>query len=653
MEDSGASRAGTARRRYGLVLLLAVAITGPVQAQQKEAFTITEMDGFVELGVRSRQESRSSGSSASGVDSDELKLEQLLHLNLSGYVYLPRFLKYNLAGDVHLLQETEQGNNDVLTGGKWSLSFFEEHPYSLELFRDDRQTQVEQPFFRSYEEDSSLYGATFRIRRGLMPADISYSHRESRRTGVGSDLDEIADDFAVRARHDVGEVSRTKLEYFRTVEENRGRDIFRQRFFLNNRSYLDEYKRRTFVGNLQYREQEDEGRDRLTTSAGGHLVWEHGPRLLTEYGAQFQRTDTDVQDSNDLDLEASLRHLLYQSLSSTIGGHARLQDASFGSTKRYGLNVTEEYTKRLADWGRLDINLFPYGELVRNRPSQTTAEVFDELRVMPDTAPVELGQRRIDSSTIVVTDSTGATIYAEGFDYLVFVQGDVTELTRLATGTIAADERVLVDDGYELTGSSDLLTSGVNLDVSVTIREWLVLYSQLRFSDEKLLSGDPDRELESRDRQVLGVSMSRGWLSTRTELERDDSNSRSFTGLSQWLSLSVPKQNWWHASFVTNSRFRSYDDAGESVMRLASIVRFGADMGRRGELRAAFDYQLEDWSGDGSAGFRDLEGFGALVELAYHFRVTEISLGGSLSRIDRQGQEENLDRLFFRARRSF
>ena len=43
MEDSGASRAGTARRRYGLVLLLAVAITGPVQAQQKEAFTITEI----------------------------------------------------------------------------------------------------------------------------------------------------------------------------------------------------------------------------------------------------------------------------------------------------------------------------------------------------------------------------------------------------------------------------------------------------------------------------------------------------------------------------------------------------------------------------------------------------------------------------------
>jgi len=643
----------TARRRYGLGLVLAVAIAGPVQAQQKEAFTISDIHGFVEFGVRSRQENRSSESGASGVDADELKFEQLLHLNLVGYVYLPRFLTYRISGDVQLLQETEHSNNDVLTGGKWSMSFFEEHPYSLELFRDDRQTQVEQRFSRDFEVDSSLYGATFRIRRGPMPADISYTHRASERTGVGAYLEETADDFSVIARYDVGEASHTKLEYYRTDEENQGRDIFHQRFFLNNRSYLDEYKRRRFVGNLQYREQEDEGRDRLTTSAAGHLVWEHGPRLLTEYSAQFQRSDTDVQDSNDLDLEASLRHLLFESLSSTVGGHARLQDASFGRTNRYGLNVMEEYTKRLGDWGRLDIDLFPYGELARNRPSQTTAEVFDELRIMPDTAPVELGQRRIDSSTIVVTDSGGATIYLEGSDYLVFVQGDVTELTRLATGTIVADERVLVDYAYELTGSSDLLTRGLNLDVSVTIREWLVFFTQLRFSDEKLLSGNPDRDLESRDRQVVGASMSRGWLSARTEFERDDSNSRSFTGLSQWLSLSVPKQNWWHASFVTSTRFRSYDEADESVMRLASTVRFGADVGRRAELRAAFDYQLEDWSGDGSAGFRDLDGFGALVELVWRFRVTEISLGGSLSRIDRHGEEENLDRLFLRARRTF
>jgi hypothetical protein len=641
-----------ARERCGFVLLLVLAVACPAQAQQKEPFTITAVDGFVELGVRSRQETRSSR----GVEvpySDELKFEERLHLDLAGYVYLPRFLRYRISGDLQLLQETVQGGNDVLTGGKWSLSFFEEHPYSLELYRDDRQTQVEQPFFRSFEEDTSLYGATLRIRPGPVPTEISYTHRTSERSGSASDLEEIADEFAVRARYDVGEASRTKLEYFRTEEENRGRDISRQRLLVSNRTFLDARKRKRFVGNFQFRQQDDDWRERLATSAAGHLVWEHTNRLSTEYSAQFQRSETDVQESNDLDLGASLRHLLYESLSSTVAAHARMQDASFGRTERFGLNVTEEYTKRLSDWGRLNINFSPYGELVRNRPTQTTAEVLDELRIMPDTLPVELRQRRIDETTIVVTDSSGSTLYLEGIDYLVFVSGDVTELTRLATGSIVADEQVLVDYTYRLTGPSDLVTRGFKLDTSVAIRDWLVLFSQLRFSEEELRSGDPDRELESRDREVLGASMSRGWMSSRVEFERDHSNFRSFTGVSQWVSFSVPKQTWWHASFVTSGRFRSYDDDGESVMRVASVLRFGADVGLRGQLRAALDYQFEEWGGDEGNGFRDLEGFGFLVEVDWQFRSMEISLGGSLSRIERNGEEENVDRLFLRVRRNF
>jgi hypothetical protein len=70
-----------ARERCGFVLLLVLAGACPAQAQQKEPLTITAVDGFVELGVRSRQETRSSR----GVEvpySDELKFEERLHLDL-------------------------------------------------------------------------------------------------------------------------------------------------------------------------------------------------------------------------------------------------------------------------------------------------------------------------------------------------------------------------------------------------------------------------------------------------------------------------------------------------------------------------------------------------------------------------------------------
>jgi hypothetical protein len=641
------------RRLRAALLPLLVAAACPVQAQQIEPFEVGNISGFVDLGFRARREDRSRNGVGTAADSDEIRFEERLHLNLGGYVYHPRFLRYRASADLRVLQELLENDSDVLIGGSWTLNFLQEHPYNFAIFGDVHESQVERPFFRTFDQRSALYGSTLRIGAGPVPVELTYTHSESQRFGAVSDLDQKTDQLSARSRYRVGEWSEGDLEYRATSEDVREQEISRHRLFASNRTFFDRERRKEFTGNLHVRQQEDDAGERLTTSAYGNLGWQHSSKFSTQYRLGFEHSDTELQTVNNWDLGTSLEHQLYESLTSTLELHGRLQDATFGTIERYGLTLGEDYTKQVGAWGRLDIDLASYTELTRYRPAQTTAAAVDESLVLPAIDPVELAQPNVDPTTIVVTDEAGSIVYLEGVDYLVTVGGYVTELTRLATGTIAPDERVLVDYAYRLTGPSDLLSQGLNLDLGLTIWERMLLYTKFRFSEEQRLGGDPGRELRSRDRELIGLRMSRGWISTRTELERDHSSDRSFLGVRQTVSVSLPKRSWWYASFSGTNRFQSFDRLDQRVVRLTSIARFGADVGRRGLLSLAMEYQWENWSGSGDSGTQDLDGFGVKAAFTWRFRRVEATVEGSLARIDRYGQQENTERFFLRLRRRF
>ena len=78
-----------------------------------------------------------------------------------------------------------------------------------------------------------------------------------------------------------------------------------------------------------------------------NLALRHTDRFSTGYAADWRRTDTDQTEVDNYNAEVYARHRLFASLTSTIEGFSRFQDATFGDTprdttySRYSPNVVQ------------------------------------------------------------------------------------------------------------------------------------------------------------------------------------------------------------------------------------------------------------------------------------------------------------------------
>jgi len=93
--------------------------------------------------------------------------------------------------------------------------------------------------------------------------------------------------------------------------------------------------------------------------------------------------------------------------------------------------------------------------------------ITNEAQVLSSTNPVTLLNSNVVADTVVVTDSTGATNYTNGADYLLLsTNNNLTALERTAASSIPDGATVLVSYGFELTAPAGLtLTVSNNVEV--------------------------------------------------------------------------------------------------------------------------------------------------------------------------------------------
>ncbi|MGP8199274.1 MAG: beta strand repeat-containing protein [Limisphaerales bacterium] len=95
--------------------------------------------------------------------------------------------------------------------------------------------------------------------------------------------------------------------------------------------------------------------------------------------------------------------------------------------------------------------------------------ITNEAQVLSSTNPVTLLNSNVVANTVVVTDTTGATNYTNGVDYLLLsTNNNLTALERTAASSIPDGATVLVSYGFELTAPAGLtLTVSNNVEVDV------------------------------------------------------------------------------------------------------------------------------------------------------------------------------------------
>jgi hypothetical protein len=650
-----------ARRLAAALLMLAVVLAPGRAAAQvtPQAYRLESLDGYVELAVRGRNHDRSREGAGTRYSQDELFIDEILHLDLGGFVYHPNLVHVNGGLDLHFLQDLIEGKSFILPGGGVRLDLLQRKPYGLNAFAQVVDNDVQQRFGPTLGVRSQIYGGSVRYDPGSLPLEIFYRHRRWDQTGdpLGK-LHEIGDEVGFRARYDLPAGTRGDLRYDFVDETVREQGLQRHEFFANNTTYFggDRRKRLSAIGRMLY---SSGANDISSSGVFGTYDWEHTDTLSSSYHFDYQLQSLDSQTSNHYGFRGSILHDLYGSLATHLSAFGAYQDASFGESAQYGVRLEENYRKRLGSWGRLRIGVAPFTEVQQNRPTRTTGFVLGESAVFPVGEPfVQLLRQDVDTASIVVRHAAcggAGNICDPTFDYRVSSSGDgFTQIERLVTGDIPSDEEVLIDYEYLQAGNSDLLLYGSRTDAELSYRDWGSVFVEAAFNREDGIRGTRDpRRGASPDRQAIGLRMRRDWISAVAVVDREDGDFRSSIGNYQTVSLRMRRPTWWNGSLVASHRGRDWSDPSEAMNGWRLSANVNARLWGGALLEVLAEYEREEWRGGNYAEARNFDGVSVSSSLQWRFREIEVKLGATTWFMDRLEARENQERFYLRVRRYF
>jgi hypothetical protein len=642
-------------RLLAVFLLIAVAHADLAAADRwSNPLEVDFLRGYLELGVRGRNDRRSRPGAGTHFTGDQLTLDEILHLDSAGSLWDPRLLRYRASLDLHFLQRLlNSGNNLFLPGGDLRLNFLEKKPYGLTVFGRVVENEIEQSFGRSLESRLTAYGGGLRFQLGPVPFRVGYLHRFQKRTGSSDALfQQETDEIDFLGTYRFREGSDGDIRYVFADEVLSGQPSQRHDFSANNVTYFDPEKRKRFTGNVRYYKWTGLT-DTSDASVYGTYDWRHTDDLTSSYQFDYAHRTYDRLASDYYNGQVTLSHWLYGSLASDASVFVNYEDATSGAVGQYGLEVLERYTKRLGRWGKLGIGLAPNVRLQQLRPDGGDAFVIDERVRFPPSDRAELRQSDIDVASIVVTSPDGATRYDPIIDYTINVFDRRTELERIDTGAIPVDGLVFVDYRYQARAENDVIVYGVRGDLTWSYRDWVTLFADVRSRREDVVAGRTDRRLEDRDRQEFGLRVNRGWIRALVSFDWEGWDQRSSDGNLQLLSLTTPWPGAWRASVSASHRARNYTNPDEDLDRWRVYASFVAPLGRHGRIEFDPEYSREKWKSGRSVDTRDLETVGGTLALRWYFRALEFRGGASLFRIRRTDNTGMYDRFFFRVRRYF
>jgi len=652
---AASSRGVRAALRALTALIVLLARSSPVAAEEVRPLKIESIHGAIEAGLFTNLEDRTR-SVSSGSQFDRAELSQLLHLETDGYIYHPEFLTFDTGLKLELIESMYgQGGNRFLWGGNWRFNFLENRKNSLSVYGSRLESEFARPFADFYKVTNELYGATFFQKWGWIPFDLSFQHG-ARSGGVGNQLDDSFDKVLFNGRYQFSESSEGRLEYDLSFEDIQDQSFRRQNLVANNVTYLGEANDKRWSTDLRLFEERN---DQLRRDASGktELDWTHSSTLQTRYLFRGRWSDNELQNSTTLDPSFFLNHQLYESLRTDVEIFAHLEDASYRDWNEFGGRIAESYSKRLGTWGQLNIVVAPRIAVSFNRSKQDTAFVTDEPRRMVDLQPAVLTQANIIVSSIVVTDLTGSIVYVEGplGDYVVNqISGGVeTELVRTPISNIADGEIVLVDYEYELLGDNDTLTSGVVASTSLLFLDRWTAFGRYDSSDYHVLSGDKSTlRFNNFDRYVAGLRYGGPWLNAKAEFEVNDADLGSYRGFAGGVTVFTYGTKLWSGRLNADYGYRDNMDTGEDVNRFSVSGSAGTRLFKRGFVEAETSYLWARWSGQSSQA-NDVDAMNVKLKYSWWYGKVEVRMETGFAQLLRPTEDRRVFKFDLWVRRVF
>jgi hypothetical protein len=221
-----------------------------------------------------------------------------------------------------------------------------------------------------------------------------------------------------------------------------------------------------------------------------------------------------------------LTHLLYENLTTTLGGDATFNDFSGGQENSYEPRLDLLYQRRIP-WGNFSLNGGWNYRVTTREGGDTLIPVIDEPQTLFTGVVTLLDNDGVDlNSPILVTDITGTRVFVENQDYRLIPQDSFVQIERTVFGAIADGQTVLVD--YSFFGDEAFDDALFSQIYGVQFHLWNALTLSYRFQkiDQEILSGPTPNDTVDDTIHAAEMQYNVKWSNTQLTFEDIDSSSR-------------------------------------------------------------------------------------------------------------------------------
>jgi hypothetical protein len=372
------------------------------------------------------------------------------------------------------------------------------------------------------------------------------------------------------------------------------------------RSFATSYSLADTVGTRQSR----------NTALIEQAAWDFGRRLTSRFSYENSTEDIDQQKQHLQRALATLRHTLFDSLTTELTLGATRNEINDGVENITTSGIALSYRKKLpADSALTLATAYSYGTTDRDLP-RALLTIFGEAHTVPTDAPFEilLGKEGIVPSSIQVFNATRTMTLT----FTIRQEGPATFISLPAN----PGESILVDYRYAIDPTIKFATTNISTEASVSLYGGLYRFSVAYSTrDQKLLEG--------------GSSIS-NLTDSSTFRVRFDATPRPFRYGAEFLNFTSPYDR--HNSFegyLTYGRYFANRSVTASLRDRYS--QFSSGQGDSNELflnavyaQKVFTNTVAKFSGDYIQTLRRQSGLAnaltAGLELTYHTRKLNISL---------------------------
>ena len=504
-------------------------------------------------------------------------ITERLDVNSRGYLYHPALFQFGVKVAPEFLQRmqsyrdasNDRSSDDTSFNANYQLNatLLSQKPYTLTLFAQRLEAQTWASYSGATTTAADSYGADLTLKSLLFPTTLGFSKSSGDQQGYYRSRSDWQE-FHLLSRHS-GKIS-GESSLSSTYSSNQqltnsiATSIKTFNTNLTNQLKLTSDERVKLSSNLQYTHQD--ATSNLTNSLfiNEQLHWRHRSNLQSQYLYSYRQTTSTVSDSYWHALEGRLSHRLYENLT-TVAALAATRNETDGGRQDSGSgSLSADYRRRLGSWGQLGLTAGLQDQYNRRSGDTGLVQVSNEPHTLTIGNDTYLNQSDVDPASIMVTNSTGGTIYLNSIDYRVDLVGSSLLITRLPLGSIGDGQLVLIS--YRYTRSSGYNDRLLTQQYGSTLELFKTLFLSYRYlqADQTILSGAPPDRLSDSRIHLASARLDQGWGESSVSYE-DAVNTTdiSYTRweASQWFRLRY--SNWLQANlrgYYGETDYRTIDD---------------------------------------------------------------------------------------------